>query len=193
MRRRPYSLLLLDEVEKAHPDVFNILLQVLEDGRLTDGHGRTVDFRNTVVVMTSNLGSDLIQEMAGEENYAAMKAAVMNVVGTHFRPEFINRVDESVVFHPLVQDQIRGIADIQLGDLKRRLAERELELEITPAFMDHLVAAGFDPVYGARPLKRAIQQQLENPLAQRILAGDFQPGQTIVVDREGDTATFSSR
>ncbi len=193
VRRRPYSLLLLDEVEKAHPDVFNILLQVLEDGRLTDGHGRTVDFRNTVVVMTSNLGSDLIQEMAGEENYAAMKAAVMNVVGTHFRPEFINRVDESVVFHPLAEDQIRGIAEIQLRELKRRLAERELELELSPAFMDHLVAAGFDPVYGARPLKRAIQQQLENPLAQRILSGEFQPGQTIVVDREGDTATFSSR
>jgi ATP-dependent Clp protease ATP-binding subunit ClpB len=193
VRRRPYSLLLLDEVEKAHPDVFNILLQVLEDGRLTDGQGRTVDFRNTVVVMTSNLGSDLIQEMAGEENYAAMKAAVMNVVGTHFRPEFINRVDESVVFHPLAEDQIRGIAEIQLRELKRRLAERELELELSPAFMDHLVEAGFDPVYGARPLKRAIQQQLENPLAQRILSGEFQPGQTIVVDREGDTATFSSR
>jgi ATP-dependent Clp protease ATP-binding subunit ClpB len=193
VRRRPYSLLLLDEVEKAHPDVFNILLQVLEDGRLTDGQGRTVDFRNTVVVMTSNLGSDLIQEMAGEENYAAMKAAVMNVVGTHFRPEFINRVDESVVFHPLAEDQIRGIAEIQLRELKRRLAERDLELELSPAFMDHLVEAGFDPVYGARPLKRAIQQQLENPLAQRILSGEFQPGQTIVVDREGDTATFSSR
>jgi ATP-dependent Clp protease ATP-binding subunit ClpB len=192
VRRRPYSLLLLDEVEKAHPDVFNILLQVLEDGRLTDGQGRTVDFRNTVVVMTSNLGSDIIQELAGEENYDAMKAAVMNVVGGHFRPEFINRVDESVVFHPLARDQIRGIAEIQLRGLKQRLAERELELEISPAFMDHLVQAGFDPVYGARPLKRAIQQQLENPLAQRILAGEFQPGQTIVVDQQGDTATFIS-
>ena len=191
VRRRPYSLLLLDEVEKAHPDVFNILLQVLEDGRLTDGQGRTVDFRNTVVVMTSNLGSDLIQEMAGEENYAAMKAAVMEIVGTHFRPEFINRVDESVVFHPLVKDQIRGIADIQLGFLKQRLAEREMQLELTPAFMDHLVELGYDPVYGARPLKRAIQQELENPLAQRLLAGEFEPGQTIRVDLEGDRPVFT--
>ncbi len=193
VRRRPYSLLLLDEVEKAHPDVFNILLQVLEDGRLTDGQGRTVDFRNTVVVMTSNLGSDVIQELAGEENYDAMKSAVMNVVGSHFRPEFINRIDESVVFHPLVQDQIRGIAEIQLGGLKQRLVERELGLELSPAFMDHLVAAGFDPVYGARPLKRAIQQQLENPLAQRILAGEFEPGQTVVVDLDGENTTFTCR
>ncbi len=193
VRRRPYSLLLLDEVEKAHPDVFNILLQVLEDGRLTDGQGRTVDFRNTVVVMTSNLGSDLIQEMAGEDNYEAMKNAVMNVVGSHFRPEFINRIDESVVFHPLAQDQIRGIAEIQLGSLKQRLAERELELELSPAFLDHLVAAGYDPVYGARPLKRAIQQQLENPLAQQILSGDFEPGQTVVVDFDGESATFTTR
>ena len=192
VRRRPYSLLLLDEVEKAHPDVFNILLQVLEDGRLTDGQGRTVDFRNTVVVMTSNLGSDLIQEMAGEENYAAMKAAVMDVVGKHFRPEFINRVDESVVFHPLLKEQIRGIAEIQLEFLKQRLAERELALDISAAFMDHLVELGFDPVYGARPLKRAIQQELENPLAQRLLAGDFEPGQTIRVDLEGDRPVFTS-
>ena len=192
VRRRPYSLLLLDEVEKAHPDVFNILLQVLEDGRLTDGQGRTVDFRNTVVVMTSNLGSDLIQEMAGEENYAAMKAAVMDVVGKHFRPEFINRVDESVVFHPLLKEQIRGIAEIQLEFLKQRLAERELVLDISAAFMDHLVELGFDPVYGARPLKRAIQQELENPLAQRLLAGDFEPGQTIRVDLEGDRPVFTS-
>ena len=191
VRRRPYSLLLLDEVEKAHPDVFNILLQVLEDGRLTDGQGRTVDFRNTVVVMTSNLGSDLIQEMAGEENYEAMKAAVMNVVGSHFRPEFINRIDESVVFHPLARDQIRGIAGIQLRFLEQRLAERELGLDLSPAFMDHLVAVGYDPVYGARPLKRAIQQLLENPLAQHILAGDFEPGQTIAVDFDGDKTTFS--
>ncbi len=192
VRRRPYSLLLLDEVEKAHPDVFNILLQVLEDGRLTDGQGRTVDFRNTVIVMTSNLGSHLIQEMAGEDNYEAMKAAVMEVVGTHFRPEFINRVDESVVFHPLGRDQIRAIAAIQLQLLEQRLAERELGLEISDAFMDRLVEAGFDPVYGARPLKRAIQQELENPLAQRILAGEFQPGQTIEVGLEGDQPLFSS-
>ncbi|MEQ8265247.1 ATP-dependent chaperone ClpB [Pseudohaliea sp.] len=179
VRRRPYSLLLLDEVEKAHPDVFNILLQVLEDGRLTDGQGRTVDFRNTVIVMTSNLGSDLIQEMAGEENYGRMKASVMEVVGHHFRPEFINRIDETVVFHPLEQSQIRGIAGIQLAHLRERLAERELSLELSDAFLDKLVAAGFDPVYGARPLKRAIQQELENPLSQRILAGDFAPGDTI--------------
>jgi ATP-dependent Clp protease ATP-binding subunit ClpB len=192
VRRRPYSLLLLDEVEKAHPDVFNILLQVLEDGRLTDGHGRTVDFRNTVVVMTSNLGSDLIQEMAGEEHYEAMKSAVMEVVGRHFRPEFINRIDETVVFHPLAREQIRGIADIQLRALKQRLRERELNLELSPAFMDQLVAVGYDPVYGARPLKRAIQQYLENPLAQRILEGEFEPGQTIMVDLEGDKTTFST-
>ena len=193
VRRRPYSLLLLDEVEKAHPDVFNILLQVLEDGRLTDGQGRTVDFRNTVIVMTSNLGSHLIQEMAGEDNYEAMKAAVMEVVGTHFRPEFINRVDESVVFHPLAQDQIRGIAGIQLHILKERLAERDLELEISDAFMDRLGGAGFDPVYGARPLKRAIQRELENPLAQLLLAGEFQPGQLIVADLEDGAPAFTAR
>ena len=192
VRRRPYSLLLLDEVEKAHPDVFNILLQVLEDGRLTDGQGRTVDFRNTVIVMTSNLGSDLIQELAGEENYDAMKRAVMGVVGQHFRPEFINRVDESVVFHPLARDQIRGIAGIQLEGLRERLAEREMQLDVSDAFIDQLVEAGFDPVYGARPLKRAIQQQLENPLAQRLLAGDFGPGQRIVADWAAGEATFSA-
>ncbi|MEH6569725.1 MAG: ATP-dependent chaperone ClpB [Halioglobus sp.] len=191
VRRRPYSLLLLDEVEKAHPDVFNILLQVLEDGRLTDGQGRTVDFRNTVIVMTSNLGSDLIQEMAGEDNYERMKAAVMNVVGTHFRPEFINRVDESVVFHPLLREQIRGIAEIQLASLKGRLAERSLTLEISDDFMEMLVSTGFDPVYGARPLKRAIQQELENPLAQGILAGDFEPGEAIVAKMEEGRASFS--
>ena len=192
VRRRPYSLLLLDEVEKAHPDVFNILLQVLEDGRLTDGHGRTVDFRNTVVVMTSNLGSDLIQELAGEENYEAMKGAVMAVVGQHFRPEFINRVDESVVFHPLGKDQIRGIATIQLAGLLERLRERELSLEIDDALLDKLVEVGFDPVYGARPLKRAIQQQLENPLAQDILAGKFPPGTTIRANLDGNSAVFSA-
>ena len=190
VRRRPYSLLLLDEVEKAHPDVFNILLQVLEDGRLTDGHGRTVDFRNTVIVMTSNLGSDLIQELAGEENYAAMKNAVMAVVSQHFRPEFINRVDETVVFHPLLREQIAEIAAIQLRGLRERLAARELELDISEAFMERLVTAGFDPVYGARPLKRAIQQELENPLAQRILAGDFAPGARIVADLSGGDTTL---
>ena len=193
VRRRPYSLLLLDEVEKAHPDVFNILLQVLEDGRLTDGQGRTVDFRNTVVVMTSNLGSHLIQEMAPADDYEAMKAAVMEVVGTHFRPEFINRVDESVVFHPLREEQIRGIATIQLQGLQERLAERGLSLEISDAFMERLVTAGFDPVYGARPLKRAIQRELENPLAQHILAGEFEAGKPIHIDLEGDTPVFKQR
>src|SRR5690606_32938065 len=171
VRRRPYSLLLLDEVEKAHPDVFNILLQVLEDGRLTDGQGRTVDFRNTVIVMTSNLGSDIIQRLAGEHNYEAMKLAVMDVVGGHFRPEFINRIDETVVFHPLAREQIRGIAEIQLNLLRNRLKDRELGLEVGEPVMDKLAEIGFDPVYGARPLKRAIQQYLENPLAQDILQG----------------------
>ena len=186
VRRRPYSLLLLDEVEKAHPDVFNILLQVLEDGRLTDGQGRTVDFKNTVIVMTSNLGSELIQDMAGDENYDAIKQAVLGVVGQHFRPEFINRIDETVVFHPLRQDQIRGIATIQLAALRGRLAERELSLDLDESVLDHLSQAGFDPVYGARPLKRAIQQLIENPLAQSILSGDFAPGATIkgVVDKD---------
>ncbi len=179
VRRRPYSVLLLDEVEKAHPDVFNVLLQVLDDGRLTDGQGRTVDFRNTVIVMTSNLGSDIIQRLAGEEHYEKMKAAVMIEVGSHFRPEFINRIDEVVVFHPLAREQIRGIAEIQLGYLRRRLAEREYGLEVSDAVMDLLCEAGFDPVYGARPLKRQIQQLIENPLAQAMLAGKFAPGETI--------------
>ena len=192
VRRRPYTLLLLDEVEKAHPDVFNILLQVLEDGRLTDGQGRTVDFRNTVIVMTSNLGSDLIQEMATGGDCDAMKSAVMTVVGSHFRPEFINRIDETVVFHPLEQSQIRGIAEIQLSHLRARLVERELALDISEAFLDKLVEAGFDPVYGARPLKRAIQQELENPLAQRILAGEFSPGQTIRIDLGEDASVFEA-
>jgi ATP-dependent Clp protease ATP-binding subunit ClpB len=190
VRRKPYSLLLLDEVEKAHPDVFNILLQVLEDGRLTDGQGRTVDFRNTVIVMTSNLASDLIQKQAGEGDYDEMKRQVMEVVGQHFRPEFINRVDETVVFHPLAQDQIRGIANIQLGSLRQRVADRDLGIEVTDAALDRLSEAGFDPVYGARPLKRAIQQQVENPLAQKILAGEFEPGDTIRVDVSEDHMVF---
>jgi ATP-dependent Clp protease ATP-binding subunit ClpB len=178
-------VILLDEIEKAHPDVFNVLLQVLDDGRLTDGHGRTVDFRNAVVVMTSNLGSQVIQELAGEENYEPMKAAVMEIVGAHFRPEFINRVDEVVVFHPLGRDQIRAIARIQVEYLRRRLAERDMALEVADSALDQLGSAGFDPVYGARPLKRAIQQRLENGLAQRILAGEFESGDTIVVEAEG--------
>ncbi|MFT6554476.1 MAG: ATP-dependent Clp protease ATP-binding subunit ClpB [Alloalcanivorax venustensis] len=190
VRRKPYSVLLLDEVEKAHPDVFNILLQVLEDGRLTDGQGRTVDFRNTVVVMTSNLGSDLIQRMAGEGDYDAMKDAVMEVVGQHFRPEFINRVDETVVFHPLARDQLKGIAAIQLDYLRQRLVDRDMGLRLSDKALEKLVEAGFDPVYGARPLKRAIQQQLENPLAQALLKGEFGPGDTIEVDVAGSEMVF---
>jgi ATP-dependent Clp protease ATP-binding subunit ClpB len=190
VRRKPYSVVLLDEVEKAHPDVFNVLLQVLDDGRLTDGQGRTVDFRNTVIVMTSNLGSQRIQELAGAANYARMKAEVMEIVGQHFRPEFINRVDDVVVFHPLEAEHIRKIVDIQLEYLRRRLREREIGLTLEPAARDRLAQAGFDPVYGARPLKRAIQQQLENPLAQRILRGDFGPGDVIRVVAEGDTLEF---
>jgi ATP-dependent Clp protease ATP-binding subunit ClpB len=180
VRRRPYSVILLDEIEKAHPDVFNVLLQVLDDGRLTDGQGRTVDFRNTVVIMTSNLGSQVIQELTGEANYAAMKAAVMQVVTQHFRPEFINRVDEIVVFHPLGHDQIRAIVDIQLARLRQRLAERDIELRLDDAARDRIGEAGFDTVYGARPLKRAIQSQIENPLAQEILRGDFVAGDRVV-------------
>jgi len=191
VRRKPYSVILLDEVEKAHPDVFNVLLQVLDDGRLTDGQGRTVDFRNTVIVMTSNLGSQIIQEMAGEENYDAMKAAVMEVVGGHFRPEFINRVDDVVVFHPLGREQIRSITSIQLDDLRSRMAERDLKLEVSEAALDRLGEAGFDPVYGARPLKRAIQHQVENPLAQSILSGQFLPGDTVRVDVVDDALSFS--
>ncbi|MEQ9508390.1 MAG: ATP-dependent chaperone ClpB [Alloalcanivorax xenomutans] len=191
VRRKPYSVVLLDEVEKAHPDVFNVLLQVLEDGRLTDGQGRTVDFRNTVVVMTSNLGSDLIQRMAGEGDYEAMKAAVMEVVGQHFRPEFINRVDETVVFHPLGQAQLKGIAGIQHDYLRKRLVEREMSLTLSDAALDKLVEAGFDPVYGARPLKRAIQNQLENPLAQALLKGEFVQGDAISVDVADGKFTFT--
>jgi ATP-dependent Clp protease ATP-binding subunit ClpB len=181
VRRRPYSVILLDEIEKAHPDVFNVLLQVLDDGRLTDGHGRTVDFRNTVIVMTSNLGSQLIQELAGEENYEMMKSSVMEIVSTHFRPEFINRVDDVVVFHPLSRKHIRSIVDIQLAYLHARLADREMQIHLSDAARDKLAEAGFDPVYGARPLKRAIQQQVENPLAQEILQGKFKPGDIIEV------------
>ena len=192
IRRKPYSVILLDEVEKAHPDVFNVLLQVLDDGRLTDGQGRTVDFRNTVIVMTSNLGSQMIQEMAGEDNYDAMKAAVMEVVGSHFRPEFINRIDDVVVFHPLGREQIRTIAGLQVGILQRRLQERDVSLTLTGAALDLIGAAGFDPVYGARPLKRAIQAQLENPLAQEILAGRFGPGSQIEVDVRDGQLVFAA-
>ena len=189
VRRRPYSVILLDEVEKAHPDVFNVLLQVLDDGRLTDGQGRTVDFRNTVVIMTSNLGSDRIQGFAEDADYAAMKAAVMDVVGAHFRPEFINRVDDVVVFHALNRAHIRRIVEIQLERLRARLADRELTLSIADDALDRLAEAGFDPVYGARPLKRAIQSQIENPLAERILAGEFAAGDVITVGAATDDGT----
>ena len=190
VRRRPYSVVLFDEIEKAHADVFNVLLQVLDDGRLTDGQGRTVDFRNTVIIMTSNLGSHLIQEM-NYDDYEAMKLAVMEIVSAHFRPEFINRIDETVVFHALGKEHMQGIATIQLARLRKRLAERELGLEISPAALAQLVEVGYDPVFGARPLKRAIQTHLENPLAQRILAGDFVPGSTVHVDyKDGEGFTF---
>ncbi len=192
VRRRPYSVILLDEVEKAHPDVFNVLLQVLDDGRLTDGQGRTVDFRNTVIIMTSNLGSQMIQELAGEENYETMKSSVMEIVSQHFRPEFINRVDDVVVFHPLSREHIRSIVDIQLGYLQARLADRDMQLHVSDAAKDKLAAAGFDPVYGARPLRRAIQQQVENPLAQEILQGKFQPGDVIEVGVKEDELEFQN-
>ncbi len=184
VRRKPYSVLLLDEVEKAHPDVFNILLQVLEDGRLTDGQGRTVDFRNTIVVMTSNLGSDLIQNFSDDDDYQLMHNAVMESVGMHFRPEVINRIDEVVVFHSLRKEQVAGIAAIQLQRLQKRLAERDLSITLTSTAMDKLVDVGFEPIYGARPLKRAIQQWIENPLAQEILAGKYATGTEIGVDVE---------
>ncbi len=197
VRRRPYSVILLDEVEKAHPEVFNILLQVLDDGRLTDGQGRTVDFRNTVIVMTSNLGSHVIQEMVGdaqgravEENYERMKAAVLEIVGQHFRPEFINRIDDVVVFHPLARAQLHRIANIQIQYLRDRLLARDMDLHLTDKAIDKLVEAGFDPVYGARPLKRAIQQSMENPLAQEILQGKFAPGETIIVDVQANAFVF---
>ena len=180
VRRRPYSVLLLDEIEKAHPDVFNVLLQVLDDGRLTDGQGRTIDFKNTVIIMTSNLGSDVVQLLAGDDNYDLMKSSVMDVVSSHFRPEFINRVDEVVVFHPLAKDQLRGIANIQLALLSKRLADLDLTLQVDDAVLDRLLEAGFDPVYGARPLKRVIQRLIENPLAESILAGKFAPGVEII-------------
>jgi ATP-dependent Clp protease ATP-binding subunit ClpB len=191
VRRKPYSVVLLDEVEKAHHDVFNILLQVLDDGRLTDSHGRTVDFRNTIIVMTSNLGSDRIQEISTKGDYFAMRDAVMEVVGKHFRPEFINRIDESVVFHPLDEAQIKVIAEIQISHLKSRLSERELGLTLSPEALDYLAATGYDPVYGARPLKRAIQQHIENPLAQEILSGKFMPGDIITVNLEKNRLVFT--
>ena len=186
VRRKPYSVILLDEVEKAHPDVFNILLQVLDDGRLTDGQGRTVDFKNTVIVMTSNIGSQHIQAM-GTEDYVAIKETVMEDVKAYFRPELINRIDEVVVFHGLNQANIRSIAQIQLGSLKKRLAAQDLQLAVSDAALDILAEAGFDRVYGARPLKRAIQSEIENPLAKALLEGRYAPESTIHVDaRDGE-------
>jgi ATP-dependent Clp protease ATP-binding subunit ClpB len=191
VRRKPYSVVLLDEIEKAHPDVFNILLQVLDDGRLTDGHGRTVDFKNTVIIMTSNLGSDLIQELSNDDDYMKMKSAVMEVVAARFRPEFINRIDDAIVFHPLAQQHIRAITEIQLQQLQVRLNDRDIKLIFSDASLDKLAEAGFDPVYGARPLKRAIQELVENPLAQSLLSGDIQTGGTVRVDTSGDKLSFN--
>lgn len=200
VRRRPYSVLLLDEVEKAHPDVFNILLQVLDDGRLTDGHGRTVDFRNTVIVMTSNLGSDRIQENLSSDDlindattYAKVKEDVLAVVSRHFRPEFINRIDETVVFHPLLASQIRGIAEIQIDLLDQRLHDNDLALQVSDAVLDRLSELGYDPVYGARPLKRAVQTWVENPLAQKVIQGLYVPGDTITIDVENDELVFGKQ
>jgi ATP-dependent Clp protease ATP-binding subunit ClpB len=190
VRRRPYSLILLDEIEKAHADVFNILLQVLDDGRLTDGHGRTVDFRNTVLVMTSNLGSEAIQSLSEAGDYDRIKSTVMSVVAQHFRPEFINRVDDIVVFHPLDRQQVRAIASIQFEVLTRRLEDQDIAIELTPEAVDALVEEGYDPVYGARPLKRVIQKQVENPLATRLLSGEFSAGDIIRVGFDGTTFTF---
>jgi ATP-dependent Clp protease ATP-binding subunit ClpB len=190
VRRKPYSLILLDEVEKAHPDVFNVLLQVLDDGRMTDGQGRTVDFKNTVIVMTSNLGSQMIQQMAGDD-YQVIKLAVMAEVKTQFRPEFVNRIDEIVVFHALDEANIAEIAKIQLRALEQRLAKLDMRLDVQPAALKVVAQVGFDPVYGARPLKRAIQQQIENPLAREILSGRFASGDTIRVVATGNEIAFA--
>jgi ATP-dependent Clp protease ATP-binding subunit ClpB len=192
VRRKPYSVILLDEVEKAHPDVFNVLLQVLDDGRMTDGQGRTVDFKNTVIVMTSNLGSQMIQQMSGED-YGMIKLAVMAEVKTTFRPEFVNRIDEIVVFHALSEKDIEAIAKIQLKALEARLAKLEIRIDVMPAALAEVAKVGFDPVFGARPLKRAIQQEIENPLAKEILAGKFAAGDTIKVAVSGREITFAKK
>jgi ATP-dependent Clp protease ATP-binding subunit ClpB len=189
VRRKPYSVILLDEIEKAHPDVFNVLLQVLDDGRMTDGQGRTVNFKNTVLIMTSNLGSQMIQSMS-EQDYQVVKLAVMGEVKNHFRPEFINRIDEIVVFHGLDEANIASIARVQLKELERRVRAMDMDIEISDAAVAELAKAGFDPVYGARPLKRAIQQQIENPLSKAILEGRFGPKDTIRVDAKGGVFAF---
>jgi ATP-dependent Clp protease ATP-binding subunit ClpB len=192
VRRKPYSVILLDEVEKAHPDVFNVLLQVLDDGRMTDGQGRTVDFKNTVIVMTSNLGSQMIQQMSGDD-YGVIKLAVMAEVKTHFRPEFVNRIDEIVVFHALSEKNIESIARIQMKGLEARLAKMEISLDVTPEALAAIASVGFDPVYGARPLKRAIQQEIENPLAKEILSGKFIAGDTVHVSSKNGKTAFAKR
>jgi len=192
VRRKPYSVILLDEVEKAHPDVFNVLLQVLDDGRMTDGQGRTVDFKNTVIVMTSNLGSQMIQQMSGDD-YGVIKLAVMAEVKIHFRPEFVNRIDEIVVFHALSENEISQIARIQLRSLEARLAKLDIRLDVSPEALEAIAKVGFDPIYGARPLKRAIQQEMENPLAREILAGNFVAGDTVHVAEKNRKMTFSKR
>jgi len=189
VRRKPYSVILFDEVEKAHPDVFNALLQVLDEGRMTDGQGRTVDFKNTVIVMTSNLGSHMIQSMA-DSDYEVVKLAVMGEVKTHFRPEFVNRIDEVVVFHALAEENIKSIARIQLKILEQRISKLDYRVEVSDAAVAELAKAGFDPVYGARPLKRAIQSEIENPLAKEILEGRFAPRDTIRVDYRGGRMNF---
>jgi len=189
VRRKPYSVILLDEIEKAHPDVFNVLLQVLDDGRMTDGQGRTVNFKNTVIIMTSNLGSQMIQSMA-DKDYQVIKLAVMGEVKQHFRPEFINRIDEIVVFHALDEANIASIARVQLRELEKRVRSMDMEIEVSDAAVAELAKAGFDPVYGARPLKRAIQQQIENPLSKAILEGKFGPKDTIRVDAKGGVFSF---
>jgi ATP-dependent Clp protease ATP-binding subunit ClpB len=190
VRRKPYSVLLLDEVEKAHTDVFNILLQVLEDGRLTDGQGRTVDFRNTLIIMTSNLGSDVIQECIDQSSYVEMKRRVIDVVASYFRPEFINRIDDSVVFRNLGVEEIRKITTLQIDDLRQRLGIQGVELNVSESALEFLGNAGFDPVYGARPLRRVIQQRLENPLARRVLAGDLGTANEVYVDRDQQGLTI---
>jgi ATP-dependent Clp protease ATP-binding subunit ClpB len=191
VRRKPYSVILMDEIEKAHSDVFNILLQVLDDGRLTDGQGRTVDFKNTLIIMTSNIGSSIIQENTGNE-YEVMKEQVMAEVSQHFKPEFINRLDESVVFHSLKQDEIEKIADIQLNILKKRLLEQDISLTVTPSALSLIGKVGFDPVFGARPLKRIIQQYVENPLAQKILANEFIKGSSVVLDMKEEELSLKT-
>jgi len=191
VRRKPYSVILLDEIEKAHPDVFNILLQVLDDGRLTDGQGRTVDFKKTVIIMTANIGSDLIQQFSDDSQYQQMKTQVMNEVSQHFKPEFINRIDESVVFHPLLAEQIQQIAAIQIEGLAQRLAEQDLKIAVSSEALTLIAQAGFDPIFGARPLKRAIQQGVENPLAQKLLSNEFTAGSTIKIIAENGKLVFN--